>query len=520
MATRPGITRLLPFLVLGACVILAYSNVYHNSFLYDDESLILHNRYIRDWGNILTLFKTTIIAGADGLCNYYRPLQTLAYLICYRLAGISLPAFHAVNILFHAVNACLMYLLGRRLGFAAAPVFAASLLWAVHPIHTEAITYMSGTADPLSVMFTLLTILIILPDFTRGKIFAATPIMLMALLSKESALCIPLLAMGCLYLRSPEPLNIKSYIKLWPLGVLAALYGVLHFILPIYGTYQPGAAAVAPAAKNNFVPFATLPSYVQFLLWPTGLHMERALPAYPTPWHAPVLLGMAMIGAGTALIIRLASEAQRALAWGILWFAGAHVILFSVDDIIYEHWMYLPSIGLFLGGAQAAYLTLKDKTPKSLHLPLWGCLGIVAALLGALTFQQNTKWRDAETFSTNIIDQGEPSAKARILLGNALLARHQLDEAAALYRTAIENSHDTLSAAHYNLATALLQMPNRAEHEADILVHLTRAYELEPSDYKTLTTMEQYYRLHDDKENAARFQHLTEEAKKHLAPSP
>src|SRR5580704_14195827 len=170
---RP-VATLFPYFILVLAVLAAYGNVYDNAFLYDDESLILKNTFLQDWHSIGAIFSTSITAGANMPGGFYRPLQIFLYLLIYQFAGPSTFAFHALNISLHAANACLVYVLGRRLRFRKLAVFLGALLWAMHPVHTEIIAYISGAADPLYVFFCLLGLVALVPRFKpRGFLIAA-----------------------------------------------------------------------------------------------------------------------------------------------------------------------------------------------------------------------------------------------------------------------------------------------------------------------------------------------------------
>ena len=153
--------EIVPYLLLAAAVFLAYASVYDNAFLFDDDLIIVMNRFLPNWGSLPHLLTASTTDGARIAGGFYRPMQLLAYFIVYHLfGGLNTIGFHLLNVGLHAANACLMYALGRRLGFNAGACFFATLVWAMHPLHTEAITYMSGTADPLFVFFTMLGVVL------------------------------------------------------------------------------------------------------------------------------------------------------------------------------------------------------------------------------------------------------------------------------------------------------------------------------------------------------------------------
>ena len=179
----PQVERLLPYLLLVIAVLLAYGNVFDNEFLYDDESLILKNSFIQNWHHIGSIFSTSITAGANIPGGFYRPLQIFIYLIVHQLFGLSHFAYHALNVGFHAANACLVYALGRRLRFRKLAIFLGALLWALHPVHVEVIAYASGLGDPLYVFFCLIGLIALIPRFTQRGMIVAAICMILGLLS-------------------------------------------------------------------------------------------------------------------------------------------------------------------------------------------------------------------------------------------------------------------------------------------------------------------------------------------------
>ena len=159
-----------PYALLIVAVLLAYANVYHNAFLFDDLSLITGNKFLTSWHYVGTLFVTCPECGKDIPNPFYRPLVSLLYLLIYQTAGPSTVAFHSLNIMLHVLNACLLYTLGVRLGFQRIGALLAALLWALHPVQTEAVTYMSGTLDPLCGVFLLAGILVLASGFNRRRV--------------------------------------------------------------------------------------------------------------------------------------------------------------------------------------------------------------------------------------------------------------------------------------------------------------------------------------------------------------
>src|SRR5262249_23174455 len=150
-----------------------------------DEYLILKNEFLRSWSHLGDIFTHTATAGAHRAGLFYRPLQNLLYFIVYQVNGADTFGFHLLNVMLHAANTCLVYALGRKTGFNPMAVFLAALVWAMHPLWTEAVTYMSATADTLAAVFCLAGLIALLPDFAPRRIYISVGFMLLGLLSKE-----------------------------------------------------------------------------------------------------------------------------------------------------------------------------------------------------------------------------------------------------------------------------------------------------------------------------------------------
>jgi hypothetical protein len=466
----PQLLRLIPYYVLVLAVFIFYSGTYDNAFLYDDKYLILKNTYLYSWHSLGTIFQTTVNSGALRSGHFYRPLQNVLYLIIYQIGGESTFGYHLLNITLHAIDACLMYALGARLNFNRWAVFLATLIWAMHPIHTEAVTYMSSTADTLHTLFVLLGVIVLLPDFTPRKMAMAAGIFILGLMSKEAAIIFPLLVMSCIYLTSDKRFDPRTYLKTWPLWCVAIGYLALRFTyMPFNGkdllNIDPVSGVYATHISLRIYTFlATIPYYLQLFVWPTGLHMDRDFAVRLDPWFPEIYAGVAVLIAAFAQIIWCRKQPRPALSWGMLWFAGAHLpqagVLQPVNSLFLEHWMYLPSIGLFLGMGEAlAQPLIRLKAAK-----IAGVIAFVIALVfGYLTYAQNEIWHDPVVFYKNILDRGETSVRARNNLGIVYMERGEYGKALEQFQLSLKSS-DLTPETHQNIASLLSKNLDGQEH--------------------------------------------------------
>lgn len=503
-------------LLLGALSLIAfvfafYANVYGNAFLYDDEFLIVKNGLIQSWDSIATIFTLNSTAGAGGLDSFYRPLQTLLYLIVSQTLGDGPEGFHFLNVFLHALNAVLIFLLGHRLKFSRGASWLAALLWAVNPLHTEAVTYMSATADPLYTMFVLLGLLVMAPTFSWTRVFAASPIFVLGLLSKESAIVMPALAMVTIFLVSEDRKKPRAYgatIPLWVIafGYLIARKTILDFD-NTFNFYKHANVYTENLSYRVETFLATLPSYLSQLVWPHEQHMDRMFPVYTSWFQGPVVLGLMICAVAVAQIVWGRFRRGLILSWGLLWFFAAHVphmgILLPVNSFFLEHWMYLPSIGLFLGVSATLQRNLRSYAGR--RMLVTAAIVLVFAW-GVRTFQQNEIWATPITFYENILRYDPNVARIHNNLAMAYSEVGENEKAIEHYRRAIELS-DAYPQVHHNLALALVKR-NQIQ---DALAEFQKAIAMDPDFFQSYGALVDLYRQLGDTQKSGEARRRYEE---------
>jgi hypothetical protein len=132
--------------VVAAAALAAHGGDVRNGFVWDDEPIVVESPVTR---NVSRLGEALLTP--DEVKPYYRPLNRASYLLDHRLAGLDPRWFHLVNVLVHAASALALYAVGRRLFARCGPALLAALLLAVHPIHVEAVAFVSARNDLLAV---------------------------------------------------------------------------------------------------------------------------------------------------------------------------------------------------------------------------------------------------------------------------------------------------------------------------------------------------------------------------------
>ena len=153
-------------LAVGLTAIACYVNAVGNEFVLDDTRLIRDNLRIRSLANIPHLFASSYwdVAGPQAL---YRPLVLVSYAVQYAIHGLSPAGYTAVNIALHAAVSILLFSLVRAIGGSLFAAGVAGIAFAVHPVHTEAVTGISGRPELLAAFFVLLAVSLSLPDTRR-----------------------------------------------------------------------------------------------------------------------------------------------------------------------------------------------------------------------------------------------------------------------------------------------------------------------------------------------------------------
>lgn len=359
-------------LVLLAVVgVVIYANALPGKMFWDDDDGILKNAFIKDWAYMGKYFSENLIAGAGFTSNYWRPMLSLGYSIEWHLWGNFAPGYHTTNIFLHIANAILLFLLLKALFKRPLPAYLVALIFLVHPLQTEAVTYVSGRGDPLSVLFMLLGMLAYLEAKTglKGKTtnrfrFLAMGAYVLALMSKETAIIFPaLLLLIDVFLREKgeggrEPFRTffkKEAITLAPFLAISGVYLLLRAtVLNFNNTFNlrdqinPQAAYLGVRILTFF---KAVSLYAGLLLFPHNLHMERTM-AIPLSLFEPRVLAGFFLTLGSGGLAFFWRHRKPEYGFAFLWFliclSRASGILVPTNGLQYEHWLYFALAGFFL----------------------------------------------------------------------------------------------------------------------------------------------------------------------------
>ena len=410
--------------ILLGVAILVYLNALSNGFTFDDFFYILNNQAVRS-GSITGLFHPTAIN------NNFRPLSLATFALNWALGHQQPLAYHLVNVLLHAVVTLLLYLvligLLEAVPEAETIGFVAALFFAVHPLHTEAVTSIVGRSELLVAGFLLAAWLFHLQDRPVCSLIC----FVLALLSKESAAVFLLLVLAGDYARY----KLKSFSRYaWIAGFTALYIAALWRMQG--GKFEK--------ASYSFVdnPLASLPAIWRILNalrvgWKyIGLQIYPGTLSYDYSYNAILLYANwrhtlpAAIGAAVIVVLLLWCAWTKRREWmlaGAMYLGGFAVtsnILVSTGTIMGERLTYLPSAGFCL---LVALILNRSGILRS--TAGWTLVGVLLAALGARTIVRNRDWRNNFTLFYSGVQAVPRSARAHRNLADEYVKRGQLDDA-------------------------------------------------------------------------------------------
>lgn len=443
----------VPAAVIVALAVLAYANAIRNGFVLDDEPIIVKNALIRSLGNLGRIFATDYWTGAGpsdtadpGL---YRPLTVFSYALNYRVSGLSAAAFHVTNVALHAGTALLLFLFAGELLGSAVAAFVAASVFAVHPIHVEAVTGIVGRAEILVTLFVLLALWVGRKPAVAAAAGAGL-LYLLALFSKESAVTLPVLFALYDWTRSKE-LRERGLLAV---KALAPRYAALAGALVVYLMFRLNAVTQhahvwtgwvgVPAFARVLTAARVLVEYLWLFVWPRTLladYWVTDVPIARSLADAPALLSSIVL-VGLVLLMATKLRRQRSLVFSIAWFLvtvlPASNLFFSSGLGKAERILYLPSVGLclVLGWAVLAL----DARPNIRRVALTVALPVALLGLSARTIRRNQDWHDTFSLASASLAVSPHSMLMNSLAARELVARGAAGQAVPLLEEAIRQA--------------------------------------------------------------------------------
>ncbi|MGB1892877.1 MAG: tetratricopeptide repeat protein [Candidatus Latescibacterota bacterium] len=403
--------------IIVACFAV-YSNSFENSFHYDDEHSIEKNIHLRDLGNWSQFFTDPSTFSVDASKGMFRPLLVTSFALNYAWGGYEVGGYHVVNVLIHAASACLLWALVGTMGGGRRTALFAGLLFALHPLASEPVNYISARSESLAGMFYLGGLVSFTVAYGQGREafrYVSWICLLAGLLSKSSVITLPaalLLLDGILLHR------IRSE---WSLREAASRHGVYWLIALIYlcsivlNRFLTSSLANRVRGMDEQVLTQTkaLAYYGKLLIWPYGLNVEHQF-SVSSRFDGAVFPSLLALSAFGLVLFGLYRKRLRiplfASLWGLL--SLLPVLIMPLNVLVNERRLYVPAAAFCLG---LAFL-LQRPSLRRYAVPIGSGLMLVFALL---TFQRNAAWKNDFTLWEDALEKAPQMPRAHLYMGNA-----------------------------------------------------------------------------------------------------
>jgi tetratricopeptide (TPR) repeat protein len=484
LAGRYGVAFALVLIITTG--ILIYSGTFHSPFLWDDEDYILDNPWIRDPGNLFDTSDTRYVA-------------YLTFALNYLIGGYNPLGYHLVNITIHIINGLLVlwvvYLTFKTPVMERAAFnpqlkglvsLTCALIFISHPVQTQAVTYITQRFASLATLFFLLSLgLFVKWRISRGTfrpipravIYSVSVLSaVLAMKTKEISFTLPFIIVLYEFTFFNDKTLRERVFPLIPLLLTSALIPFTLFSPELgLGERTPGIDETIRARKiEDFVTlsphdylitqFGVIVTYIRLLILPLNQNLDYDYPLYKSFFEPGVFFSFLFLFSVFGLAIYLFKRSRKTgsgyallASFGILWFfitLSVESSIIPIRDVIYEHRVYLPSVGAVLAFSTLPFYLLdrrKTKTPPLVATSL--LLLFTAAPLGIAAYARNLVWTDEVTIWEDVVEKSPGKARVHYNLGNAYDKQDRREKAIEEYRKAITIEPD-YPMAHNNLGLA------------------------------------------------------------------
>jgi protein O-mannosyl-transferase len=470
--------------------VIPYLNTLGFGFGYDDNHQIVNNPYVRSAHYLKQILTTPVwsFKYASIATNYYRPLMSLEYFGLYQAYGPLPYIYHLASVVLNAAVVVLLFAVTRRLFCSTQIAFVSAILFAVHPIHTESVSWIADVPDLQLAAFLLLAIWFYLnlgdaPAHAWRTTVTMSVFFLLAIFSKEPAIVFPAIATFYEHACRPDRQRtsfvekLKRYAPLW---VVAAFYLVSRVIL-MGGLVPKLQRAGLPWGRAILSSFALFNEYMSKLVWPGRAALFDTFHPSVSVLDWAVLCGAAWV-AFLCLLAAYFWQRNRVVVMAALWMvatlAPALNARWMATNVFAERYLYVPSIGfcwIVASGLVAIWNMDFALRSKPIRISLAVAAILVAALLTDRIVARNRDWRDDTSLFTAAVERNPNDADLRADLGFAYWENRKPADAIREWKYALAQNPESVWALN-NLGMAYVE----EEKFAEALPLLRRAVDLKP----------------------------------------
>lgn len=448
---KKSLPYIFTFFFLVAFIV--FGNSLFNNFISDDKVYILNNPETLNL-NILSSFEPNLFNNS----GQYRPIPSFYFSLLYHIFGANPFPYHLLQIFLHITSTFFLFILFRKF-LATSLALALSLIFLIHPLQVESVSYIAQTASPLLFLFGILALLLsIQPKISTTKLVIIYSFLLLSLLVKETGFLFLVLIFAHAFLFDQN--NIR---KLVVGGFVTVIIYVLLRVFVGHVTLGSDIPLApigdAPLSQRLItVPLISL-YYLKTFFYPKTLLYEQAWTVSSINWHLfylPLIIDLLfclIFGIGGYYLVQKQLKISKGYLFFALWFffgIGLYLQIFPLDWTVADRWFYFPMVGL-LGMLGILYKQIAKNIPYSLVL---FCVMVMITLLGMKTIQRNNDWKNGITLYTHDIPLND-NFFIENALGTEYAERNQNDKALQHYLKAA-----SLRPYELNLSNAALMFYN------------------------------------------------------------
>jgi len=487
--------KLYPILLITILAIIPYLNSLNNDFLWDDIDLIRDNPDIREFKNLPKLFLSPFghpVQFKENLL-FYRPIIFVSYMVDFKIWGLNPLGYHLSNIIFHAIASILIFFILLKIFSDFNLSLISSLIFAVHPIHTESVTWISGRTDLLCTLLLLISLNEYLNLLkTTGRIFyfhysVSIVFFCLSIFSKEMGLVLPLIISFYETLVLSEKTSILS-------SLLISLRRCLLFLIPVLLYLSLRLVALKrnlyyslghDSFKERLLPvFNIFFDYIKLLLFPINLNSLYIVEIPETLLNSRVIVPFLVLLA--VFIFSISSKRNlKEFFVGASWFfitslPISNIIPFSTI-VKAEHFLYLPSVGFSIIAGLFLVNLKKNSFRMATPFKIVSLLLIILIIIfyGLLTIKRNYVWKNEVTIFEDQVLKSSSSPIAHNNLGLAYKSLGKLELAKREFLTAkrinprMQNSYINLGNLFHDSGNMALAIKN---YQKAIEINPSEAY--------------------------------------------
>ncbi len=431
IAAKPeGFTITRPILWLALAALIVYLPSLSYGFTDLDDAIFIRDfrAYNENLQNLVTAFQRGLFDAVKD--PYYRPLFSDSIILNYQLSGVNIMSYHLVNILLHVTSVVLLFLLLKKLGIKELTAFILTLVFAVHPVLSQAVAWIPGRNDTMLAVFVLAFSLFAIDYSNNGEIkdlSLSAIFLLLAFFTKETTVFAPPAAFILLVFVLNKKWNDKRNLLLYAKWIGCYL---VWFVARSMATTASSGIVSAEGFKEIIRRLPVIVQYLGKIILPFNLSV------FPTQQDTVYYYGLPAIVILGAVILLYKQRNMKVILGGfgvfLLFLMPALLVPDKLNQQTFEHRLYLPMIGMLLLLSQTVLFhnKLADK-----QLFISGVL--VCAVFAAINFSHQKCFADARTFWTQATETSPNSAYANMMLA-ARLDKDEFARSEELFRKAYQ----------------------------------------------------------------------------------